>query len=59
MGMTDKEYLHEIIGMAQALLCEEGSHEYNLFVDQSELDRAYDALDTMLTNIRDEQRKSA
>ena len=46
-----------IVEFAQEIRCEEGTHHYNLFIDDEALNGVYDTLEKMRDDILDERRK--
>ena len=50
--MTPGQYLREIINTAKDMLDEEGQHNYNLIVDEEELESCYDKLTPCATRCR-------
>jgi hypothetical protein len=49
--------LKGIVELAQDIQREEGTHHYNLFIDDEELNGVYETLEKMRDDILDERRK--
>jgi len=46
-----------IVELVQEIRCEEGTHHYNLFIDDEVLNEVYEKLEKMRDDILDERRK--